>query len=135
MFKIVRSGIFTSVMVFLGFTAPVWTAQAQRVDLGNGWGPSPLEIAKLPDYCKRFFLEKKLPPNCDGVHHLCAGKVLINRSMNYSIPKRERQRIIGQAKIEVDYIFKRDNRTCPMAMMQDARATRGNVQMMENILR
>ena len=134
MFCSFKSAVFLSALVFLGFLAPAAAVQAQRVDLANGWGPSPLEIGKLPEYCQRWFLEKKLPPNCDGVHHLCAGKVLIFRTMNLSIPKRERQRIIGQAKTEVDYIFKRDgNQNC--AFMEEARATQRNVEMMANMLR
>lgn len=134
MFKNVRFSAFAGAIVSLGFLIQVSDVQAQRVDLANGWGPSALEIAKLPDYCQRFFLEKKLPPNCDGVHHTCAGKVLIFRTMDYSIPKRERQRIIGQARTEVDYIFKRDNnQNCKF--MEEARATQRNVQMMEKLLR
>lgn len=87
----------------------------------------------MPNYCQAYFLKKQLPPNCDGVHHLCAGKVLINRTMDYSIPKRERQRILGQAKKEVDYIFTRKNPRC--AMMGEAQATQRQIVMLESFLR
>lgn len=106
---------------------------AHAVDLGNGWGPNALEISKLPDYCKKYFLEKKVPPNCDGVHHLCAGKVLINRVNDFSIPKAERRRILGQAKNEVGYIFGRNNTYC--AVMPDARATRNEIPILEILVR
>ena len=102
-------------------------------DLGNGWGPSVIEIANLPDYCQMWFREQKLPPNCDGVHHLCAGKVLINRTLDFSIPKAERKRILNQAKGEVAYIFGRKNPSC--AFMGAARAAETQIKMQEIMLR
>ena len=102
-------------------------------DLGNGWGPTALEITALPDYCQNYFLQKVLPPNCDGVHHLCAGKVLINRSLDFKIPKGERRRIAGHAKKEVDYIFDRNNAQC--LMMDEARATQSQIRTLETLLR
>ncbi len=53
--------------------------------------------------------------------------------MDYSIPKRERQRILGQAKKEVDYMFTRQNTSC--AMMDDARATQRTILTLEPLLR
>lgn len=102
-------------------------------DLGNGWGPNALEIAALPDYCQNFFLKRVMPPNCDGVHHLCAGKVLINRCLDVKIPKGERRRIAGHAKKEVDYIFSRNNPQC--LMMDEARATQSQIRTLEILLR
>lgn len=102
-------------------------------DLANGWVPNALEIAALPDYCQNFFLKKVVPPNCDGVHHLCAGKVLINRSLDFKIPKGERRRIASHAKKEVDYIFGRNNPQC--LMMNEARATQSQIRMLETLLR
>ena len=115
------------------FAAALPGANLHAQDLGNGWGPNAIEITKLPDYCQRFFREKTLPPNCDGVHHLCAGKVLINRSMDYAIPKTERQRILRMATGEVNYIFGRKNPSC--LMMDEARATQKLVQTLTNLSR
>ena len=109
------------------------TADVRAQDLGNGWTPNALELARLPDYCQKFFLEKKTPPNCDGVHHLCAGKVLINRVSDYSIPKTERQRILRRAKDEVSYIFGRKNAQCEY--MGVAEATLGQIRTLEIIVR
>jgi len=103
------------------------------VDLANGWGPSPLEISKLPDYCQRFFVERKFPANCDGVHHLCAGKVLMLRLTNFSIPKTERQRILVHAKSEVGYMFGRQNSSC--AYMGEAREAQRQLQTFDALLR
>ena len=115
------------------FSAP---AEA-REDLGNGWGPNPLEIRQLPDYCQAFFSKSPiydtLVRGCDGVHHLCAGKVVINRAMNASIPKRERQRILGQAKIEVNYLARRLTPSCKRG--EDVRAAEAQIRMLEILLK
>ncbi|MFO1292843.1 MAG: hypothetical protein U1F07_07155 [Rubrivivax sp.] len=111
----------------------VGTHSIAGTDLANGWGPSALEISKLPDYCQRFFLERKLPPNCDGVHHLCAGKVLMLRLGDFSIPKGERQRILGHAKSEVGYMFGRENTYC--AYVPAAKETQRQLQTFEALLR
>ena len=130
MFTIQRQ-IALATVAFLALALPSVNVRAQ--DLANGWGPNALEITKLPDYCQRFFREKTLPSNCDGVHHLCAGKVLINRSMDYAIPKQERQRILRMATSEVNYIFGRKNPSC--LMMDEARATQKLVQTLTNLSR
>jgi hypothetical protein len=108
-------------------------SRGQIVDLASGWGPSVMEIAQLPDYCQAFFRERRTPPNCDGVHHLCAGKVLITRLSNVSIPKVERQRILRMAKSEVNYMFGRKNDQC--LYMDHARATQIQLQTWEMMLR
>lgn len=130
MFTIQRQIVIAAV-VLCGIALPSGDLHAQ--DLGNGWAPNTIEITKLPDYCQKFFREKSLPPNCDGVHHLCAGKVLINRSMDYAIPKQERQRILRMATGEVNYIFGRKNPSC--LMMDEARATQKLVQTLTNLTR
>lgn len=127
----IRRSIFSAVVVFSGAAFAGTDPHAQ--DLANGWKPNALEIAQLPDYCQRFFLTRALPPNCDGVHHLCAGKVLIGRAMNFSIPKTERKRILRGAKNEVDYIFTRKNPSCKM--MDAARLTQRQIGAMEPQLR
>jgi hypothetical protein len=119
--------------LLVGVVAAGASLHTQAADLANGWSPGPLEVAKLPEYCQTWFNKRLTPPNCDGVHHLCAGKVLINRTMDYSIPKRERQRIFRMAKQEVDYIFTRQNPNC--AMMGEARATQSMIRTLEPILR
>lgn len=121
----------SAMFVFCGLVLSATHIHA--VDLGNGWGPNALEVAKLPDYCQKFFREKVLPPNCDGVHHLCAGKVLINRASDFSIPKAERQRILRMAKGEVGYIFTRKNPYC--ATMPEARAAESQIRTLEMMLR
>ena len=120
-----------AILLFCGVVVAAADVPAQ--DLANGWGPNALEISRLPDYCQKFFLEKKTPPNCDGVHHLCAGKVLINRASDYSIPKAERQRILRMAKGEVNYIFGRQNAQC--AYMGIAEATQSQIRTLEMIVR
>lgn len=102
-------------------------------DLANGWGPNALEVSKLPNYCQLFFQQKILPQNCDGVHHLCAGKVLISRSLDLSVPKPERKRIFGAAKKEVDYIFSRNNPQC--LFMDEARAAQNQIRSLEPLFR
>lgn len=113
--------------------AAMTASHAQVRDLGNGWSPSPLEIAQLPDYCQVWFREQKVPAGCDGVHHLCAGKVLITRLSNVSIPKVERQRILRQASGEVNYMFIRKNDQC--TYMDLARATQIQLKTWEMMLR
>lgn len=127
----VQRHIFSAMVVLCGMGLASTDLRAQ--DLANGWGPTALEISKLPDYCQRFFLQKALPPNCDGVHHLCAGKVLLNRAMSVSIPKQERNRIFGSAKREVDYIFGRQNASCPL--MDASRATQMQIRTLEPMFR
>ncbi|MCC6852366.1 MAG: hypothetical protein IT502_08650 [Rubrivivax sp.] len=119
----------------MAFVLTVFAASDARavVDLANGWGPSALETSKLPDYCQRFFLERKLPPNCDGVHHLCAGKVLMLRLTDFSIPKQERQRILGHAKSEVEYMFGRQNASC--TYLGQAREAQRQLRTFEALLR
>ncbi|MBE0547617.1 MAG: hypothetical protein IH627_08180 [Rubrivivax sp.] len=109
-----------------------------REDLGNGWGPNALEISPLPNYCQAFFSKNHkvfdtLSRGCDGVHHLCAGKVLINRVMNVSIPKGERRRILGQAKIEVNYLASRLTPTCKLG--EDVRTAESQIRMLETLLK
>lgn len=133
MLSFVRSSALGATLALVSVLSYPTILHAQVVDLGNGWGPSAVEISKLPEYCQKWFRDKALPASCDGVHHLCAGKVLINRTMDYAIPKRERQRIIGHAKTEVDYIFGRSNPMCPV--MEEARATQRQVQMMQGLLK
>lgn len=90
-------------------------------DLGNGWGPTILEVSQLPQYCQKQFLVKdinlvqKMSPGCDGIHHLCPGKVLINRARNISIPRAERRRILNQAKNEIGYVASRLTPACSRA--------------------
>lgn len=130
MFSIKRTS--TGALVACAFALSAGSSLAQ--DLGNGWEPNPLEVAKLPEYCKVFFRTKALPPNCDGVHHLCAGRVLMTRITNPSIPKQERKRIYNRAKQEVDYIFGRPNPpTCKM--MDEARATQSELRVLEVFVR
>lgn len=106
---------------------------AMAQDLGNGWEPNALEIARLPDYCQQYFRTKTPPPSCDGVHHLCAGRVLMGRVTNTAIPKQERRRIYNRAKQEVDYIFGRNNATCKL--MDEARATQSQLRVLETFVR
>ena len=127
----IKRNVLSAMVVLFGTALAGTDLRAQ--DLANGWVPSALEVSKLPGYCQRFFLQKALPANCDGVHHLCAGKVLINRAMDFKIPKQERQRILNNAKNEVDYIFGRNNPSCQM--MSEARATQNHVRMLQNIQR
>lgn len=87
-------------------------------DLGNGWSPSPLEIAKSPAYCHKQFLNKDTSAiymeftGCDGIHHMCPGLILISRAGNPSIPKNERRRILNMAKGEIGYVATRLKPTC-----------------------
>ena len=127
----IRQSTLAAVVAICGVSIPGSEPLAQ--DLGNGWAPTVIEIANLPKYCQDYFRKQVLPPNCDGVHHLCAGKVLINRFMNTSIPKPERIRIYGQAKKEVDYIFHRQNASC--SMMGEARSTQNFLKTMEFMVR
>lgn len=121
---ILRRTVFATLGVSLSLALTGIHIHAQ--DLANGWGPTAIEVAKLPPYCQQWFQKKVLPPNCDGVHHLCAGKVLINRSLDISIPKAERKRIFRAANTEVDYIFSRPNAQC--GMMNEARATQSQLR-------
>jgi hypothetical protein len=116
------------------------TAAAQRVDLGNGWGPSALEISQLPDYCQAQFKSKMdfkvfgpMSPGCDGIHHFCAGRVLLLRVTNPSIPKGERRRILGQAKTEVNYLASRLTPRCKRA--EEVRAVESVIRMHETLLK
>jgi hypothetical protein len=109
-----------------------------RVDLGNGWSPNALELSQLPNYCQSFFSKNRevfntMSRGCDGVHHLCAGNVLINRAMNASIPKRERQRILVQAKIEVNYLASRMTPSCKRG--EDVRAAESQIRVLEIMLK
>lgn len=131
--RVALSGWLRTLFLGMAASAAVTAPKAQIVDLGNGWGPSAMEIQQLPDYCQRFFVQKMMPPGCDGVHHLCAGKVLITRLSNVSIPKTERQRILRMAKSEVNYIFGRKNDQC--GYMDHARATQIQLQTWEMMLR
>lgn len=109
------------------------------VDLGNGWGPTASEIIQLPKYCQTQFLTKdinlvqKMSPGCDGIHHLCPGKVLINRASNISIPKAERQRILRQAKNEINYVFSRLTPSCSRG--NEIRAAEFEIRLLEPRLR
>lgn len=116
-----------------GFLLPMTAA---AVDLGNGWSPSPLELFNLPDYCQKQFLSKNDPkvyqalsPGCDGIHHYCAGKVLLLRTTDYSIPAGERRRIFGQAKKEIGYMASRLTPSC--SRLGDLRATEETMRMLE----
>ncbi len=127
----VNRRITPSMIIVCALAIASGTLHAQ--DLGNGWGPNALEVARLPLYCQQFFRNKTLPPNCDGVHHLCAGRVLMNRVMDINIPKQERRRIYNNAKQEVNYIFARENPSCKM--MDEARATQNSLKTMEVFVR
>lgn len=123
-------------LVLAGLTssAPAWA----REDLANGWSPSALEINQLPGYCQDFFMKNLTAYNavvggCDGVHHLCAGKVVMNRIMNVSIPKRERQWMLGQAKIEVNYLASRLTPSCKFH--QEVRAAESQIKVLEVMLK
>ena len=128
----VKPHIGPAMLVFCGLILSASNSYAV-IDLANGWSPSPLEIAKLPDCCQRYFLKKVLSPNCDGVHHHCAGRVLISRATDYFIPKGEPQRILVYAKSELQYVFGRKN---PVAclVMDEARATERQTQVPEPLL-
>jgi hypothetical protein len=110
----------------VSFSLAVTGVHLHAQDLANGWGPTALEVSKLPPYCQQWFQKKVLPPNCDGVHHLCAGKVLTHRSLDFSVPKPERKRIFRAANTEVDYIFSRPNAQC--GMMDEARAAQNQLR-------
>ena len=111
-------------------------------DLANGWTPSPLEIAQTPDYCQKQFRSPSDPsvvtknsPGCDGVHHYCAGLVLLVRVRNTAIPKQERRRILGRAKQEIDYVGTRNNTSCLKVRMKEIEVTKKQVPIMENFVR
>jgi hypothetical protein len=116
------------------------SAAAQRVDLGNGWAPSALEISQLPDYCQAQFISKMdwkvfghMSPGCNGIHHFCAAQVLLLRVPNHSIPKGERRRILGQAKNEVNYLSSRLTPNCKRA--DEVRAVESRIRMHEMLLK
>lgn len=124
-----------------GFILPMKASNA-GVDLGNGWNPTALEMAQVPYYCQKQFQSKNdakvvsaLSPGCDGVHHLCAGLVLMTRVTNYTIPKQERQRILGRAKQEFDYMSGRPNSSCLKARMIQLRASEQRVRSLEIFIR
>ena len=92
-----------------------------RDDLGNGWAPSPLEIAQSPTYCHKQLINRDAKAiyeeftGCEGIHHMCPGLILIDRAGNPSIPKIERRRILDQAKNEIGYVSTRLKPTCTAA--------------------
>jgi len=111
-----------------------------REDLGNGWGPNAVEIVQLPDYCQAQFLSKmdwkvfaRMSPGCDGIHHFCAGRVLLLRVAKTSIPKPERQRILGQAKLEVNYLASRLTPKC--TRVDEVRAVEAQIRLYEAMLK
>ncbi len=110
-------------------------AALARNDLANGWSPTEPEILKVPDYCQVQFRSKNKSygsPGCDGVHHFCVGLVLLDRASNYSIPKRERQRILKHAKNEVNYMATRMQPTCKRA--SDLHVAQMRIKMLDDIL-
>lgn len=108
-------------------------------DLGNGWGPQPLEIAQLPAYCHKQFLTNdtgaiyKEFSGCDGIHHMCPGLVLINRAGNIAIPKGERKRILNQAKNEIGYVATRLMPSCTATPV--VRAAESRIRILETFLK
>ena len=116
-------------LAFCAITALTTPALAVE-DLGNGWGPSPLEIAQLPSYCHEQFINKdtgamyKEFSGCNGIHHMCPGLVLINRAANPAIPRPERQRILRQSKNEIGYVSTRLTPSCTAAPVVQAAESR-----------
>ena len=140
MFKAAR--ILGSTAVFVCGTLLPITTSAAGVDLANGWEPTALEIAPLPDHCRKQFLSKTDPkdvaansPGCDGVHHYCAGLVLKNRAARQSIPKPERQRIFIHAKKEIGYMSSRPNSSCLKSRLAEVQATQQQLPVLEMLIR
>ena len=126
-----KRNIGNALFVFVALAISVIVIRAQ--DFGNGWETSAVEIAKLPDYCQRYFLKKVLPLNWDGVHHLCAGRVMISRATDYFIPKGAPRRLVVYAISELQYVFRRKNPAACL-VMDEARATERQTQVPEPLL-
>lgn len=133
-----KQNVWALTLAICGVTALSTPAVAAE-DLGNGWGPSPLEIAQLPPYCHEQFINKdtgaiyKHFSGCSGIHHMCPGLVLINRSANPAIPRPERQRILRQSKNEIAYVSTRLTPNCTAAPAIQAAEAR--IRVMETLLK
>jgi hypothetical protein len=133
--------IRVKVLALLVAVSSLQIAQAQQVvDLANGWGPSPLEISQTPEYCQKQFLSKHngavmetLFKNCPRMNHLCPGLVLLNRAMNMSIPKAERQRILRMGKGDIAYSMSQAGPACNV--WNDVKAAEQKVKMLEVLLK
>lgn len=109
-------------------------------DLGNGWSPSPLEILQTPPYCQKQFnsnhnaaVMSPLFGGCERMNHFCPGIVLINRASDITIPTKERQRILKQAKIEINYSLSKLTSAC--VVYNDVKVAEQRIKLNEMFLK
>ncbi len=123
------------VCAFLVFNMGPAAAEGYR----DQWHPSPLEISKLPDYCKKQFLPntlekgRKYIEGCGGhYNHFCPGLVMLNRASDFTKPKAARREILREARVEISYIrgFPLPA-TCPI--LPDIAAAEARLRMLESL--
>ena len=96
-------------IVFLFFSLPAGGAELP-------WGPTPAEMALLPEYCQVRAIDNQgspafrawmqaLAPKFLGIHHYCAGVNYINRYLHL-VNDPKRKYYLSRAVPEIDYVAK-----------------------------